>query len=109
MSAAATRDNWSNFISYFNTANHGRKTRLGVFENPANVVTDYWIESGLPFSGIDKETRDGRTNLFIRVGTICHTINDVKQISMHLSRFSDEDGIDISSSDGRVTLLRFEN
>jgi hypothetical protein len=110
MSAAASERNyWKDFLNYFNRANEGRRTRLGVFENPAEVVTDYWIENGLPFDGIDIESKSDNTDLYIRVGSICHTVNDVKHISMHLSRFSDEDGIDISSSDGRVTLLRFEN
>lgn len=109
MQKAFVNNYWKDFLHFFNNAYAGRKTRLGVFENPADVVTDYWIESGLPFSSIDMESRNGKIELQIRVGSMCHTVSDVKQLSMYLSRFSDEDGIDISNSDGRVTVLRFEN
>ncbi len=85
-----------------------RPTRLGVFERQGDTVNDYWLESGLPFIGIDIDTRRDLPSVPISIGDICHAVVDAVDMAFHFSASGDEDGVDIKSNNGNTTVLRFE-
>lgn len=53
MDAATKQHNWSKFLKLFSEQNCARQTRIGVFEGAPDAMQDYWIEDGLPLTGID--------------------------------------------------------
>jgi hypothetical protein len=111
MSAPARQEceqEWSRFIDFFNDEYRGRRTRLAVFEKHGEVANDYWVESGLPLSGISIESHDPRLAVAIELGSFTHEISDANQLAFHLTRTGEEDGVDIVDSQGRTTILRFE-
>lgn len=108
MKAVERQHEWTKHLKFFSEQNAGRLTRLAVFERNSDVVTDYWIESGMPFTGIDIDPRDGQPSIRITVGSFTHAVNDAVKLVFNFSLAGDEDGIDISGGDGRTTVLRFE-
>ncbi len=109
MNAAATQHEWSKYMRFYTENNAGRATRLGIFERNGGVVNDYWLESGLPFVGLDVDAHHDLPAVQISVGELCHEVNNAVDMVFHISASGDEDGIDITSSDGNITVLRFEN
>jgi hypothetical protein len=79
-----------------------------VFERNADVVTDYWLESGLPLIGIDIDTHDAPPSIRITVGNFTHEIRNAVKLAFKLGEAGDEDGVDVSDAAGRMTILRFE-
>jgi len=108
MNALETKDEWSKYLRFFTEQNKGRPTRLGVFERDGENVVDYWLESGLEFTGMDIDFSNACKSIQILVGELEHVVKDSQQIKFVLSRFGDEDGVDITDADGRTTVLRFE-
>ena len=53
MNATIQQHNWAKFISLFGEQNRLRLTRVAVFEGPPTQMEDYWLEDGLPLTGID--------------------------------------------------------
>lgn len=82
----------------------GRPTRLGIFDGG----NDYWLESGLPFSGIDVDTHGGDQTVELVLGDFTHITKKVKSVKFILSHTGEEDGFDIEDLDGKTTVLRFE-
>ncbi len=74
-----------------------------------SAVTDYWVENGLPFVGVDLDDGHGAFSIRITAGSYTHEIKDVLRVSCYLSRNGDEDGLDVLDARSHVTLLRFEN
>ena len=101
---ANNEQQWSEFLRYFNQKNNGRTTRLGVFENGH----DYWLEDGLPLTGLDLESGTGGPDIQIMLGNYTHTIRNVNRLSFHLSAGGEQDGCDIVDRDGSTAVLRFE-
>jgi len=108
MSETLDHSAWITFLKFYSEQNAGRPTRIGIFENEHGAVTDYWVESGLPFVGVGLDDSRGAFTLRITAGTYSHDIKNVTRVSFHLSRDGDEDGIDVRDAESRVTLLRFE-
>jgi Family of unknown function (DUF5335) len=108
MKPATGPNAWKKYTKFFSEQNAGRSTRIGVFDRDGDVVTDYWLESGLPLTGIDMETRDERVSVQIIVGKLTHEVNDAIKLVFPFSHSGDEDGIDICTADGGTTILRFE-
>jgi len=103
MKAATKQHEWTKYLRFFNEQNAGRLTRLGVFERNDDVVNDYWLESGLPLSGIDLDSRGKRPSIQITVGNFTHNVSDAVKLVFH------EDGVDVVGADGQTTILRFES
>lgn len=99
---------WSKYIKFFNETNMGRKTRIGVFEPAHGSTTDYWLESGLAFSGIDLDAKGGTLDVQIRIGELTHVVYNAVKFAIRLSYTGDEDGIDVTDAENRTTVLRFE-
>lgn len=108
MNAATKERDWTKFIKFYLEQNAGKPTRLGVFERDGAIVTDYWIESGLPLTEIDIEMCQARPSVQITVGSYTQEVKNVSSLAFRFSLAGDEDGIDLCSADGRTTLLRFE-
>jgi hypothetical protein len=107
MKAAKQQHEWTKFLKFFAEQNAGRPTRLGLFERSGEVVTDYWLENGLPFVGVDIETKTAMPTVRMTVGNFTHEIKDASNLSFRFSLDGNEDGIDISCADGRTTVMRF--
>ena len=101
---AAQKHEWADFLKFFSEKFEGRPTRLGVFENG----NDYWLESGLPFVGADIDTKDVRPAIQIMLGELTHSVPDVKAMQFKFTESGEEDGLDLTSADGKTTILRFE-
>ena len=108
--------NWSAFLNFFSEQNRTRPTRLGVFENERNAVTDYWIEDGLPLAGIDVDAsgKDAPT-VEIMLGDnakdarhMTHVVKNARTVKIIMSASGEEDGLEIEDAEGRTTFLRFE-
>jgi hypothetical protein len=109
MTAAAKEHEWTKYLKFFGEQNAGRLTRLGVFERNGDVVNDYWLESGLPLVSLDIDPSSERPSIQVTVGEFTHEVNDAVKLDFHFGFAGDEDGIDISGTDGRTTVLRFED
>ena len=72
-------------------------------------MTDYWLENGLQLAGIDIDIKKGLPSIQITVGNFTHEIKDAVNFLFRFSLGGDEDGIDISTADGKTTILRFED
>lgn len=103
--ATIKQQTWTTFLKYYSEQNAGRPTRLGVFDNG----NDYWIEDGLPLSGIDFDTHGSSLNIQIMLGDeITRSIKNVRKVQMNFSLDELNDGLDITDNDGVITILRFE-
>ncbi|MEQ1606261.1 MAG: DUF5335 family protein [Pyrinomonadaceae bacterium] len=99
---------WTKYLKFFSEQNSGRPTRLAVFERHGENVMDYWLESGLPLVGIDIDTHQDRATIQISLGEFNHKISDATALKFVFSRAGDEDGIDVTDSEGRTAVLRFQ-
>lgn len=109
MNATETQHNWASFLRFYSEQNKGRKTRLGIFESAGDVVSDYWIEDGMPLLGIDVEMKRDLPTTEIVLDRYSHSVNDTRSLKIHYSLEGNEDGMDITGNDGKTTILRFEN
>ncbi len=118
MNKTETQHNWSAFLKLFSGQNQNRPTRIGVFEGEPGSMMDYWIEDGLPLTGIDIDARGNEAPAVeIMLGSIekpdtrhlTHTIARTRFIRIVLSAGGESDGLDIENDEGRTTILRFEN
>jgi hypothetical protein len=104
MSAAAQQHNWTEFLKFYNKQNAGRKTRLGIFEGE----NDYWLENGLPLSGLDVDTRGDAPTIEIMLGDFTHVVENAREINARFSFDGSGDGLDITGAEGKTTVLRFD-
>ncbi|MGE3467533.1 MAG: DUF5335 family protein [Pyrinomonadaceae bacterium] len=95
-------------MKFYTEQNKERPTRLGVFKNDSAVVTDYWLEDGLPLVGIDIDTHGDMPAIQIMLREFQHTVKGVTHLRVHFTFDGDEDGLDITNSEGNTTILRFE-
>ena len=108
MVATKLRTNWTEFLAPFVTHNLGRPTRLGVFKPDAGGLTDYWIESGLPFRGIDIDYDGSQVTALIILDKLTHEVKNVTDIAIRLCVNGDDEGLDVTERNGTVNVLRFE-
>lgn len=98
--------NWTKFLRFYGEQNQGRPTRLGIFEHG----NDFWIEDGLPLTGIDFDADPNRLTIQMMLGDrMTHTIPDARTVRVTFSATEMNDGLDITDADGKTTVLRFEN
>lgn len=109
MKPTRSEHSWEAFLRFYNEQYKGRKTRLGVFERHGDVTNDYWLESGLPFVGIDLDPTADRPSIEVLLDGYSHTISNVAGLDAHFSHEGDEDGLDIRHEDDTSTILRFES
>ncbi|MFT3744830.1 MAG: DUF5335 family protein [Pyrinomonadaceae bacterium] len=100
---------WDAFLKFFTEQNFDRPTRLAVFERHGENVMDYWLESGLPFISAAIDSHKDRANIQISLGGFSHEIVDAAELKFIFSRAGDEDGLDVTDTQGRTTILRFQN
>jgi hypothetical protein len=109
MAEIIERTDWKDFFQDFSELHRGEKTRLGVFEIRDGVVSDLWIEDGLPLLDIDVDVKDGRQAIGLLFEHFRHSIENVSAIK----HVGDEEevggGVDIQDDEGRTTALRFED
>jgi hypothetical protein len=101
---AARQTNWKQFVRFFNEQNAGRPTRLGVFEDD----DDYWLEDGVPLTGIDVDPREDHPSLQIMLARFTHTVKGVRKLTFHVTVDGNAEGLDITNAEGSTTILRFE-
>lgn len=106
---AKLQHDWSTFLAFYTKQNKGRSTRLGVFDAQSAPVTDYWLEARLAFDGVDIDTRGEMPAIQIMLKDFQHVVGAVKSLKAHFSFAGDEDGLDITDSEGLTTILRFES
>lgn len=118
MNAAATQHNWATFLKVFSEQNRMRPTRIGVFEGEPDLMTDYWIENGLPLSGVSIEKRNaGAPTVEIMLGDgtkadlrhMTHSVAGARFVKIILSDDGEADGLVIEDAEGRMTVMRFED
>ncbi len=107
---AKQQHNWTNFLQFFTHHYAGRKTRMGVFSGSPDAKTDYWLEDGLPLVGIDIDP-DGVNGPTVQIilQQMTHAVKAVRTIKFTISTNGDADGLEIETSGGETTVLRFEN
>lgn len=108
MNAPEIKHEWSKYLKFFTAQNSGRPTRLGVFERDGDTVIDYWLENGGALIGVDLDASNDHMSIQILVGEMEHFVAEPSEIKFILSRSREEDGIDITDTKGRTTILRFE-
>jgi hypothetical protein len=108
MNAIETKNAWNSILRSYTEQNKGRPTRLGIFEQQTDVYNDYWLEDGLPFTGIDVDTHDGLPTIEILLGDYTHVIPGARSLKVNFDVDNDNDGLDIVDSEGKTTILRFE-
>lgn len=116
MNTTKQQHNWSAFLSFFSEQNRTRPTRLGVFEKERDVVTDYWLEDGLPLAGIDVDVSgEGAPTVEILLGDnskdarhMTHVVKNARSAKIVLSASGEDDGLEIEDAEGKTTFLRFE-
>ena len=109
MDATQTQHKWTSFLKFYSEQYKGRKTRLGVFENTGDVLNDYWLEDGLPLLEVGVKLKGDMPVLELLFDSYSHPIPAARSLKVHYSLDGNEDGLDITGSHGRTTVLRFEN
>lgn len=110
MNATKEKQNWEEILEKFSTTNSGRPTRLGVFEDHDGTVDDYWLEAGLPLSGITLEKTSRFPTVIINLGkNFAHPVKNTRCIKVIYNFDDNSDGLDITDELGRTNVLRFEN
>ena len=94
---------WAEFLKDYSKRNEDRPTRLGVFERTNGIADDFWIEDGLPLLGLDAYPTKGAIHVDILFEAYTHPIDGVASI------VEVDEGLDISDTKGRTTVLRFED
>lgn len=98
-----------NFLKFYSDQNAKRPTRIGVFENTSDAMTDYWVEDGLSLNGIDVDFQGDLPVIEIMLEGYTHVVRGVRSLRPVYSIDGSGDGMDLVGERGSVTLLRFEN
>jgi hypothetical protein len=109
MNEVTRQHSWSTVLKEYSEQNKDRPTRLGLFELEKGNVNDYWIEDGLPLTGIDVDFHGDIPAIEIVLGDYTHSIKGARRFELHFSLNGDDDGISIIDSEGKTTVLRFED
>lgn len=108
---------WKADLAAFGKRNLMRPTRLEVLGPGREVESDFWLEDGLLFAGIDLDT-DGDPGPSVEImlqpptpkkqNHMTHSVAGVKRMALETTGGRDE-GLEIEDSEGVVTVLRFES
>lgn len=109
MSGTKVEHKWTTFFKFYSEQNGDRPTRIGLFETVDGITNDYWIEDGLPFKGIDADLENGMPVVEIMLEGLTHLVRNVRQITATYSLNGSEEGMNIISSNGATTIVRFED
>ena len=100
-------------LNSFSDRNNSRPTRLEVLGPNRDPASDYWLEDGLLFSGIDLEP-DAISGPYVEIMLrssakhhMTHSIPAVKRIELETDKGVDE-SLEIEDATGTVTIMRFE-
>jgi len=110
-------DEISRVLESFSEQSRGRSTRLAVFEGEPSYTEDYWLEDGLPLTGIDLDpngVEGPEIELMLGAGPaskshMTRRIRGVSSIRITLSMSGHADAVEISDGRGQTTVLRFED
>lgn len=98
----------TNMLSLFTAANQGRPTRIGILKPGHKGTDDLWLESGLPLTEVEYEDSTV-PSIHISAEGLRHQSVEPVSVSWVFTRDEMGDGLDVSCSDGTVTILRFED
>jgi hypothetical protein len=108
---------WQTNLAEFGEHNKMRPTRLEVIGPNREVESDFWLEDGLLFTGIDLDMdgdRGASVEIMLQVPTapnrdhMTHTVTGVKRVELDTIDNRDE-SLEIESEEGAVTIMRFES
>ena len=108
-------EEWGEFIREFGERNRRRPTRLEVIGQTRDEAEDYWLEDGLPLSGVALETAgEGAPRVAIRLGGegakdsrhMTHTVRGVRRLASDPGGEDSGERLEIEDGGGAVTLLR---
>jgi hypothetical protein len=108
---------WQTNLSDFGKRNNMRPTRLEVLGPAREVESDFWLEDGLLFAGIDLEINGDRgTSVEIMLQApasatqnhLTHTVAGVKRVELETTDGRDE-ALEIEDREGAITIVRFES
>ena len=108
MNTESKQHSWNSQLRIFNEQNRGRPTRLGVFEKSDSGINDFWLENGLPLREVVFESHNGSSFVEMIFDGFTHTISHAKRMEFQFGVDGNEDGLDVVDSEGRTSVLRFE-
>jgi len=110
------QSSWKRELATFNKRNEQRPTRLEVLEPGRKAESDFWLEDGLKFQGIDLDT-SGNSDVSLEImlqdpvgesrNHMTHNVTGVRRVEFESLDGRDE-GLEIEDASGAVTILRFE-
>ena len=110
------QSNWQTELTTFNQRNEQRPTRLEVMGRGREAESDFWLEDGLKFQGIDLDTNDiSDVSLEIMLqgpmgestSHMTHNVNGVRRVELESLEGRDK-SLEIEDESGALTILRFE-
>jgi hypothetical protein len=116
MTTNIEQSKWKSELTTFSKRNEQRPTRLQVMGSDREEESDYWLEDGLLFQGIDLDTHANRdVSLEIMLqgqlgktrNHMTHNVASVRRINLERVGGRDK-GLEIEDATGAVTILRFE-
>lgn len=107
---------WASYFTEYTRRNEGRPTRLEVIGGVGD--DDFWLECGIPLTGIDTETRGKdapRVEIMLGGGSsrqsenhLTRNIARVRRVTPETSADGQDEGLEIEDVEGIKTILRFE-
>ena len=118
------RNEWEVFFRAFNGRNETRPTRLEVLggvgpertDSRIPVETDYWLEDGLPLTGVSLEPEGkGAPRVEIMLGGeaaghaehLTRTVTGAQRVKRTIGEDGRESALEIEDGEGAVTILHF--
>jgi hypothetical protein len=109
------QSNWKSELTSFTKRNEQRPTRLEVMEPGRQAQSNFWLEDGLTFQGIDLAT-NGSSDVSLEImlqgkpgeteNHMTHSVNGVRRVELELLEGWDTD-LAIEDASGAITILRF--
>ncbi len=103
------RDQWVEFFDGFSKRHEGWLATIEVLQSDIGAQTE---AERLPFVGISADVKDNENRLEIRLGNqpnsgITHAITSPTCVQVKQNEEGEDEALEIESSDGEITLLRF--
>lgn len=111
------RSRWDTFFNEFSERNQMRPTRLEIIGRADEVASDFWLEDGVPLSGVSLEPEgDGAPSVQIMLDGnaaqdtrhLTHNVTGVRRVRCGTGENGRDDSLEIEDQDGAMTILRFE-
>jgi len=107
---------WPDYLAEYTRRNEGRPTRLEVIGGVDE--DDFWLECGLPLTGIDTETHGkdaprieimlGGGSAFQIENHLTRSIARVCRVTPEISEDGRDQGVEFEDAESVRTILRFE-